>query len=359
MEFEVVILTEEVIKDCPLREEFAELITYPRTSVNKLFLPILPIVNQRRVKEWIRNNKQRVEADVIICRDPVLGLAYMSVFPKANIVYIPAVVIKYYNKGIRKAQSLKNLVKEVLRYSQLKIEERQQKRILEKAQKVIVFSNNVKSQLLSGSLCEKEKITVCYPGVSDKFICQEPVTSFDNSFVSFVFVGRLVAEKNLSMLINAFSQLHCKNKRLVLVGDGYQRCSLENQVKELSLTGDVLFVGESKTPEKHYRDSHFFVIPSSYESFGQVIIEALSSGLPVIGFSTIEGETLTAIDELIVDGETGFICKEFSSNSLRNSMERAEKVLHAREEYYKMKSMAIKFTRDNCSWSNLARKCLE
>lgn len=356
---EVVILTEEVKGDYPCREEYADIITYPRYSVNKLLLPILPLINKSKITKWIRENKQRVEADLIICRDPMLGLSYLEVFPKANIVYIPAVVIKYYNKGIRKAQSAKGYIKEALRYSQLKIEERQQKKILARAQRVIVFSKNVRKQLLDGRLCKKEKITVCHPGVADKFICQEPVTSLDDSMISFVFVGRLVAEKNLDMLIDAFSQLQCKNKRLVLVGNGDQRCNLENKVKRLSLTSNVIFVGESNTPEKYYRESNYFVIPSSYESFGQVVIEALSSGTPVIGFSTIEGKTLTAIDELIVDGETGFICKEFSSDSLRDSMERAEKVLHTGEKYYQMKSMATQFTKDNCSWSNLAKRCLE
>lgn len=356
---EVVILTEEIKGDYTCRQEYADIITYPRYSVNKLLLPILPLINKSKITKWIRENKQSVEADLIICRDPMLGLSYLEVFPKANIVYIPAVVIKYYNKGIRKAQSVKGYIKETLRYSQLKIEESQQKKILARAQKVIVFSKNVRKQLLDGRLCKKEKITVCHPGVADKFICQELVTPLDDSMISFVFVGRLVAEKNLDMLIDAFSQLQCKNKRLVLVGNGDQRCNLENKVKRLSLTSNVIFVGESNTPEKYYRESNYFVIPSSYESFGQVVIEALSSGIPVIGFSTIEGKTLTAIDELIVDGETGFICKEFSSDSLRDSMERAEKVLHTGEKYYQMKSMATQFTKDNCSWSNLAKRCLE
>lgn len=358
MGHEVLILTENK-GDYPRREEYADVITYPRYSISKLLLPISPLVYKSKITKWIRENQQRVKADLIISRDPMLGLAYAEVFPKAKIVYIPAVVIKYYNKGIRKAQSIKGYIKEILRYIQLKIEEIQQKIILARAQRVIVFSKNVSKQLLDGRLCEKGKITVCHPGVADKFTCQESVTLLDDSMISFVFVGRLVAEKNLGMLIDAFSQLQCKNKRLVLVGNGDQRSNLENKVKELSLTNNVIFVGETNTPEKYYRGSHYFVIPSSYESFGQVVIEALSSGLPVIGFSSIQGKTLTAIDELITDGETGFICKEFNSDSLRANLERAEKVLHNGEKYYQMKNRATQFTKDNCSWSNLAKRCLE
>lgn len=358
MGHEVAILTENK-GEYPPREEYADIITYPRFSMNKLLLLISPVVYKRKITKWIRENHQRVEADLVISRDPMLGLAYSEVFPTANIVYIPAVVIKYYNKGIRKAQSVKGYIKETLRYIQLKIEGIQQKKILARAQRVIVFSKNVSKQLLDGCLCKKEKITVCHPGVADKFTCQESASCLDDNMLSFVFVGRLVAEKNLGMLIDAFSQLQCENKRLVLVGNGDQRTNLENKVKGLELTNSVVFVGESNTPEKYYRESHYFVIPSSYESFGQVVIEALSSGIPVIGFSSIEGKTLTAIDELITDGETGFICKGFSSDSLRDNMERAEKVFHTREKYFHMKNMATQFTKDNCSWSNLAKRCLD
>ena len=341
------------------REEYADIITYPRYNMNKLLLLVSPLVYKSKITEWIRENKQLVEADLIISRDPMLGLAYSEVFPEADIVYIPAVVIKYYNKGIRKARSVKGYIKEILRYIQLKIEEIQQKHIITKARRVIVFSKNVRKQLLDGKICDNEKITICHPGVADKFTCHEPSALVDDSIVSFVFVGRLVAEKNLGMLIDAFSQLQFINKRLVLVGDGDQRSNLETQVEKLSLTNNVVFIGESTTPEKYYRESHFFVIPSSYESFGQVVIEALSCGVPVIGFSSIEGKTLTAIDELIADGETGFICKEFSSNSLRDCLERAEKVFHNGEKYCQMKSSATQFTKDKCSWNNLAQTCLK
>ena len=81
------------------REEYADIITYPRYNMNKLLLLVSPLVYKSKITEWIRKNKQLVEADLIISRDPMLGLAYSEVFPEADIVYIPAVVIKYYNKG--------------------------------------------------------------------------------------------------------------------------------------------------------------------------------------------------------------------------------------------------------------------
>lgn len=356
---EVTILTEEIPGVHPKRREYAEIITFPRYSIQKPLLPILPTIYRRNVAKWIYANKQKVCADLVICRDPMLGLAYLEVFPRANITYIPAVVIKYYNRGIRKASSITGYIKEILRCSQLKIEEHQQKRILDLSQKVLVFSENVKGQLLSGHLCKKGKMIVCHPGVADKFLQRDHVDSLDDGDIRFVFVGRFAAEKNLEMLIHAFSQLQCKNKRLILVGDGVQRGALEAQVKRLSLEGSVLFIGETTTPEKYYQSAHFFVLPSAYESFGQVVIEALACGLPVIGFSSIKGKTLTAVDELVQDGVTGFICQEFSRDALKAGMERAINIVVSdTEKYLFMRAHAAQFVRENCSWYNLAQLSL-
>ena len=119
---------------------------YPRNAYNKLCLPVLPIVERKKLTSWIFQHKTELNADVVICRDQMLGMAYAKVFPDARIIYIPAVVIKFYNKGIRKAYNLKGYIKELLRYIQLRLEENQQKQILNRADRVIVFSRNVKNQ---------------------------------------------------------------------------------------------------------------------------------------------------------------------------------------------------------------------
>lgn len=355
---EVTVFTQEVPGKCAEREEFATVIRYPRYSFNKLLCPIIPYLSEKKVIKAIKLHKADLEADVVICRDPMLGLAYSKVFNNAYIVYIPAVIIRYYNKGVRKADNLVGLLKEIIRFLQLKIEERQQKNVMLKSNKVIVFSTNIKNQIARGNICDIAKVSVCYPGVSNKISANLEKSRCEDS-TKFLFIGRIVAEKNLEMLIRAFKKLDCKNKKLIIVGDGSDRTYLQKITDELNLGDSVIFTGETAEPQKYYKKADFFVIPSKYESFGQVIAEALTAGVPVIGFKTIEGKTLTAVEELVKDGETGFVCNEFSSDALCDAMRKAANLFTEQENYYHMRNNCSRFAEENFSWRLLADCCIQ
>ena len=96
-----------------------------------------------------------------------------------------------------------------------------------------------------------------------------------------LFVGRLVAEKNLAELVEAAQILRQKGHRFKLgfAGDGPYRKILEE-----AFPSD-LFFGFIKGAElsKVYASSDFFIFPSTTETFGNVVLEAFASGLPVIG----------------------------------------------------------------------------
>ena len=102
----------------------------------------------------------------------------------------------------------------------------------------------------------------------------------------FVFVGRCIAIKNLEFLIDGFAE--AKRQRpeisLCIVGDGTSQPKLKEKIEKDDLVGGVEFAG-TQTGEnlaQFYRQSDCFVLVSNYESFGIVVLEAMSSGLPVI-----------------------------------------------------------------------------
>ena len=355
MGHDATILTQESAKEYALRKEWASIVTFPRFTFRKWQLPWIPSITEKKAASWIMEHKTALEADRVICRDPMLGLAYAKVFPNAKITYIPAVVVKYYNKGIRKSKGLMPFIKEVIRYFQLKIEEKQQMKIMAVSDKVVVFSKNVKDQIKSGNVCDVDKVWVCHPGVSRNISCCRERA--DDAPV-FLFVGRLVDEKNLEMLLKATNRLDCKNKKLLIVGDGPKRTDLQRLTEELDLGSNVIFTGETSEPEKYYKQADFFVLPSKYESFGQVIAEALTAGLPVIGFKTIRGKTLTAIDELIQEGSNGFVCGEFSDEALCETMTKAVAVFHNAKQYAQMRENSCLFAQENFSWKKLADACI-
>ncbi|MDD0841949.1 glycosyltransferase family 4 protein [Pseudomonas sp. Gutcm_11s] len=106
----------------------------------------------------------------------------------------------------------------------------------------------------------------------------------DEDEVAVLHVGRLAAEKNLQLLVRAFRQLQHdlpqRRLRLVLVGDGPLRAQLQEQLPEALFCG----VQRGEALAEHYASGDLFLFPSLSETFGNVVLEALASGLAVVAF---------------------------------------------------------------------------
>jgi glycosyltransferase involved in cell wall biosynthesis len=98
-----------------------------------------------------------------------------------------------------------------------------------------------------------------------------------------VSVGRLTKQKGYPYLIRAFSlvkqTLPC---RLLIIGSGEDEGTLLQAVNELGLWNDIEFLGFQRNPFKYMARSDLFILASLYEGFGNVIVEAMTLGLPVI-----------------------------------------------------------------------------
>ncbi|MBK6453478.1 MAG: glycosyltransferase [Proteobacteria bacterium] len=90
-------------------------------------------------------------------------------------------------------------------------------------------------------------------------------------------VGRIVPRKGFDVLLQAFAQAQLPQAKLVIVGDGSERASLQRLV-----TDGVRFEGFRRDVKDLYQAFDLFVCPSRYEPFGRVIAEALDSGVPVL-----------------------------------------------------------------------------
>ncbi|MCX6732991.1 MAG: glycosyltransferase [Candidatus Roizmanbacteria bacterium] len=100
-------------------------------------------------------------------------------------------------------------------------------------------------------------------------------------------IGRLEAQKNHYSLIILFKELkalaHNKYLKLCILGKGSLLKPLSNLVRQHHLQNDVIFLGhETKNVYKYIYNSKIFILPSLYEGFGNVLIEALACGVPVI-----------------------------------------------------------------------------
>ncbi|WP_439886092.1 glycosyltransferase family 4 protein [Pseudomonas sp. MBLB4123] len=102
--------------------------------------------------------------------------------------------------------------------------------------------------------------------------------------IAVLHVGRLAAEKNLGLLVQSFRALQAaqpqRRLKLILVGDGPQRVGLQQQLPDARFCG--LQRGEALAA--HYASGDLFLFPSLSETFGNVVLEALASGLGVVAF---------------------------------------------------------------------------
>ncbi len=123
--------------------------------------------------------------------------------------------------------------------------------------------------------------------------------------VILVYVGRLGPEKNLTFLVRAFAGVASAypEARLLLVGEGPERDNLEDQVSRSGLRGRVGFTGlvEYADLPAYLATADAFVTASVTEVHPLSVIEAMASGLPVLGIAS------PGIEDTIEDGQTGYL----------------------------------------------------
>jgi glycosyltransferase involved in cell wall biosynthesis len=114
-------------------------------------------------------------------------------------------------------------------------------------------------------------------------------------------VGRLTEQKDFATLIRAFAQVHSRRpSRLLIIGEGEQRDSLSDLARELGVSACVDLAGFKPNPLPFMRKARLLVSSSRWEGFGNVLVEALCCGTPVVSTDCPHGPR-----ELLADGRFG------------------------------------------------------
>ena len=136
---------------------------------------------------------------------------------------------------------------------------------------------------------------------------------------NIVSIGRLVSSKGFIELVEIFGQIVLRKKdwTLSIVGSGDQYEELKNKIKELNLQNHVFLLGNKNQEElnKIFLDSSIYVMTSYYESFGLVLIEAESFGIPLVAFDSAQGA-----NEIIKEGYNGFLIKNRNKQDMVNKI---------------------------------------
>ena len=186
------------------------------------------------------------------------------------------------------------------------------------AKKIIALSRNIKSHLMLMGTNES-KIEVIPNGINTRWCSPHRKNLLETQWgiapPVILFVGRLVEEKGIEYLLQAFSKVVTKipEAKLVIVGRGPKEKELRSLTKKLGLY-NVFFLGavENRLMPNIYVGCDVLVLPSIREPFGNVVIEAMATGKPVIG-SYVGG-----IKDTIIHEVTGFHVPPRNSERISN-----------------------------------------
>lgn len=156
------------------------------------------------------------------------------------------------------------------------------------ADAIITPSRGVAEEVSKLSRASLSKIRTIYnPVIGEPFDRKrdEPIDHpWFTTDVPFVLgVGRLARQKDYPTLIRAFALVRAQIKaRLVILGEGPERANLENLILELGLEEDALLLGLVPNPFPYMKRASVFVLSSAWEGLGNVLVEALACGCPVV-----------------------------------------------------------------------------
>jgi len=196
------------------------------------------------------------------------------------------------------------------------------------AYKVIAVSNGVGEDLIRQGL-NSEKVRVihnpAYPNIAEDKVHYEEGEKqwFKQDCLKISAVGHPHKQKDYPNLINAVEILINKkniNCQVIIAGEGPERNNIEDLIHQKKLTNAITLVGFIPNPISLIAESDLFVLSSSYEGFGMVIVEALSLGKTVVSTDCPSGPS-----DIIGDNQFGYLCKVNDPLDLAEKIEYASK----------------------------------
>ncbi len=169
-------------------------------------------------------------------------------------------------------------------------------------------------------------------------------------------VGRLTGRtKRQHLLIEAFAKLSKDHPdwQVKLWGDTYDKpyvASLKSKIKKYGLEKQVFLCGTTKDMDAVWKETDIFAFPSHHEGFPLALSEALSCGIPAVGY-----RSCPAVNELIQSGETGLLVEEGAS-ALAEGLKKLMESPVLRERFGKNAQMAAEMYRPEIVWGKWEEK---
>ena len=182
--------------------------------------------------------------------------------------------------------------------------------VLSRCLDVIAISKSVRNYLLDArEINQNQNISVVYYGI-DRINCKRinnGQKEFVNDYFTIGTVARLVKQKNLETLLKAFAELRefQNNCQLIIVGEGPLKPKLVALSRKLKLDNSIIWHSKSENIFEIMERLDLFVLPSLYEGFGLVYLEAMCAGIPILS-----SKNNAAIEIFGIDNEILFNLKD-------------------------------------------------
>lgn len=223
------------------------------------------------------------------------------------------------------------------------IQKMQRKYVFKRAKGYIASSTKSK-ELQRRYGAKEENIFVSFLTVDiTKYICNH----ITNSVPVFLFVGSLIKQKGLDLLLKALGKMRDEPFVLRIVGSGDEQDNLMKQVEEQGLAGKVEFKGFIATNEMRvvYEGADAFILPTRDDCFGLVTLEAMCAGLPVFVSKYADGAY-----DLVEQGVNGIVFDPYDVDNLASVLkEYITQPKKLAEMGQKSRERAMLFSLDNVS----------
>jgi glycosyltransferase involved in cell wall biosynthesis len=174
------------------------------------------------------------------------------------------------------------------------------------ADAVVGVSKGVVADLSQFGIAANLTHTIYNPIITPSFLARSPMP-LDHAWFGpnqppvILGVGRLNEQKDFATLIRAFAQVkQQRSARLMILGEGSERLRLEALIVELGLTDMVSLPGFVPNPYDYMAAAALVALSSAWEGFGNVLVEAMAMGTPVVSTNCDSGPA-----EILVDGQYG------------------------------------------------------
>ena len=179
--------------------------------------------------------------------------------------------------------------------------------LLRRVDYIITVSQGLKEELSKYYKIKPQKLTTIYNPVGPEYKKNQKKLQKKTKLKrskELLFVGRFAAEKRVDFLLRAFAACLIKRNdlHLRLVGKGILQNELEKLVETLAIENHVTFERFHKNVRSFYENADITVLTSSYEGFGNVLLESISVGTPVVSVDCPYGPS-----EIIVNGVNGYL----------------------------------------------------